>query len=129
MSEDNMAWLLRGISAVQRKFLIEHIDRVRPIGTIREDGKSEGPTIRALIDKHLISFVQAGRGTVLTDRGREVVCAALAEAAEMLVMVKVIKAAPKFKFYGQRTEPRLEEIAAMETQERVIFGGQLHGTI
>ena len=84
------------LSMTQAEFLVDHIDTVRPITT----NALESATRNALLARSLIRYCHnlegansafgAPKGTVLTDKGREVVCAVLAHYADQLVRARVI---------------------------------------
>lgn len=80
-------FIARQLSRVQCDELIAHIDTMRPVVT---DDHRANATRSALVYKKLIRFepsenlVGKPRGTVLTEFGREVVCAVLADWIENL---------------------------------------------
>lgn len=77
------------ISMVQAEFLIDHIDAVRPITA----NSLEASTRNSMLARKLIRFTDGiinPKGTVLTDKGREVVCAILGHYADQLVRTRVL---------------------------------------
>lgn len=78
------------ISMVQAEFLIDHIDAVRPITA----NHLEIPTLNAMMNRGLIryteNFTNRPKGTILTDKGREVVCAILAHYADQLCRTQAL---------------------------------------
>ena len=91
--------IARRLSQTQKDFLFDHIDACRPVTHNRADDATRA----SMLAKKLIVFdmseaiVGRPRGTVLTALGREVVCCALAEAAEALVRAGVLAEKPTIR--------------------------------
>jgi hypothetical protein len=82
--------IVRRLSHVQREMLIAHIDGPRPVRMMPgPDSKNERRTARSLENFGLLSVKRTceirPRSTHLTDLGREVLAAVLANYAESLV--------------------------------------------
>lgn len=82
------------LSAAQKEYLVDHIDGSRPVRCTKLDIATRG----ALIAKQLIRYkphlnvTARPEFTVLTDRGRDVLCAVLADYADKLTrFVRVAK--------------------------------------
>lgn len=75
------------LSATQREFIVDHVDGTREIRHI----KSEDTTRKALTAMRLVVYVtpenisKRPHATRLTDKGRDVLCAVLANYAERLM--------------------------------------------
>jgi hypothetical protein len=98
--------IVRRLSHVQREMLIAHIDGPKPIRTMPgPESKNERRTTRSLENFGLLSAKRTcairPRSTHLTDLGREVLAAVLANYAEALVRagcldeVAMLKLTPK----------------------------------
>lgn len=80
------------LSMTQAEFLVDHIDAVRPFtGNRLEDATRNALLHRGLIRYSVSEMINPKpTGTVLTEKGREIVCAVLAHYADQLVRARII---------------------------------------
>ena len=102
------------LSMTQAEFLVSHVDCVRPITT----NSLEISTMNSMLHRGLIryseSFTSRPKGTVLTDKGREIVCAVLGHYADQLVRARLLAEKPQFipKNYRELAEAKIKAAMA-----------------
>lgn len=110
--------IARQLSAAQRELLIAHIDKpARPVVA----QSSEGASRSALFARKLLVHVRhsgaaggtfhAGKFTAMTEEGRGVACAILAECADLLVRANLIEPSVVRPFDHPAVNPSLTKTA------------------